>query len=472
MRHHPWLVAPLCCATLAAAACRDRSAPELTDREPDVAEVPPPSPTLSRFDVPLEYDFRPVLREVERVVPRTLGSLDSLKRLGGDERRMYAFEIERGPFTTFMRGPDVHLRATLAYAVRGVYNPPVGPNIAAGCGRGDRRPEMRVEVATPLTLTPDWHLRSKVRLARLEVASDSSEDRCKVSILRFDVTDRVVDAARQGLTDHFPDIDREIAKIDLTERVTGWWAELSRPIRLTDGVWLLLQPSQLRTGRVTGEGHLLTLRVGLDAYPRVVTGAEPADSVPPLPPLGQGAGTGGFRIVLDGNVDYATASREITEALRGQSLSKAGRTVTVQTVAVSPLPGGKLALTVAFTGAADGTLRFVGTPRYDPARGQIAVPDLDYALDTDNELVRAIAWIKSDDLRTLFRENARVDVAPVTERGRALLTEGLNRTIADIVTLAAQVDSVSVDGLYVTRGGLVVRAGAWGKAAVSVRERR
>ena len=455
---------------LAAGAC-DRDPPSADLSRDSIAEVAPPSPTLSSFDVPLEYDFSPILAEVERAVPKTLGSLDSLRQMGDDARRHYAYEIARGPFTTFMRGSQVHLRTTLAYAVRGVYNPPVGPNIAAGCGRGDKRPEMLVEIVTPLTLGPDWHLRSAVKLGRLEVASDSAEDRCKVSILRFDITDRVVEAARQGLTDHLDDIDREIAKIDLTDQVEGWWEDLSSPIRLTDGVWLLLQPRQLRTGQVTGQGHLLNLRVGLDAYPRVVTGAEPGDSVPPLPPLGQGASTSGFRIVLDGNVDYATASREITRALRGKSLTRAGQTVTVDSVTVSPASGGRLALVVDFTGVASGSLRFVGTPRFDEAGGQIVVPDLDYDLETDNDLVRAIAWIKSDDLRTLFRENARVPVAPVLDRGKALLTEGLNRRIGRVVTLAATVDSVTVEGLYVTRAGVVVRAGASGKAAVSVRER-
>src|SRR5687768_14292258 len=69
-----------------------------------IAELPPPSPTLSRFDVPLDYDFSPILREVEKAVPMTLGSLDSLHQMGDNERQHYAYEIKRGPFTTFMLG--------------------------------------------------------------------------------------------------------------------------------------------------------------------------------------------------------------------------------------------------------------------------------------------------------------------------------------------------------------------------------
>jgi hypothetical protein len=460
-------IIPVCLIGLA--ACGADKPKAAAPPEP-IAEVPPPSPVLSRFDVPLEYDFTPVLREVERVVPKTFGSLDSLHQMADDERKQYAYEIQRGRFTTFMQGSQVHLRTVLSYAVRGMYNPRIGPNIAAGCGRGDKRPEMVVELATPLTLGTNWHLHSAMRLVKLEVASDRAEDRCKMSILRFDVTDKVVEAARKGLTSHLDDMDRQISKIDLTKRATGWWGELSKPIRLTEGVWLLLQPRQLRTGRVAGTGHLLSLRVGLDAYPRVITGPQPNPPVPPLPALAQGTDSTGFRILLDGNVDYATASREITEAVRGKSLTKAGRTVTVQSVTVFPATGGRLLLTANFTGDATGSLRFVGTPRYDGVHEMIVVPDLDYDLETDSKLVQAVAWLKSDDLLKLFRDNARVKVAPVMERGKDLLTKGLNRKVGKVITLVAQVDSVNVEGIYVTRAGVVVRAGASGKAGVSVGE--
>jgi hypothetical protein len=329
-----------------------------------------------------------------------------------------------------------------------------------------------VELVTPLTLTPSWQLRSKTRLARVAPASTRSADRCRVSILRYDVTDRVVAATRKGITAKLPDIDRTIARVDLTERATGWWALLNRPIRLADGVWLVLQPQQLRAGRVSGAGHVLTVDAGLDAYPKIVTGAAVEPSVSPLPPLGRQTDSPGFRILLEGLVDYATASKAVTAALQGRTVTQAGHSVTVRSVTVSPATAGRLALTVAFTGDANGSLRFLGAPRYDVARGQIVVPDLEYDLDTDNRLVAAVAWIRSDALRTLFREKAELPVAPVLERGRTLLTQGLNRTIGGTMTLTATVDSVAVDGVYVTAPGVVVRASAAGNAQVSVRQKR
>ncbi|HEY0776389.1 MAG TPA: DUF4403 family protein [Gemmatirosa sp.] len=408
-------------------------------------------------------------------MPRTFGSLDSARRVGDDDRKHYAFVATRAPFVATIDGGQVRLRTTLAYAARGYYRTPLGATLQAGCGGGGRdaaRPRVVVELAAPLTLAPDWHLRSAARLVRLEPASADRADQCRVGILNLNMTDRVVDAARRALVGQMPAIDRKVSGVDLTNQATGWWGALNRPIRLTDGVWLLLGPQTLRVGRVGGAGHVLTVQAGLDAYPKIVTGVEPPTPAVPLPPLAREVPATGFTVALEGVVDYATASRAVTAAVRGRSVTQAGHTITVRSVVATPADSGRLALTVAFTGDAVGTLRFVGTPRLDTKAGIVDVPDLDYDLRTDSRVLTAAAWLGSDALRTLFRERARVPVAPALERGRTLLLSGLNRTIAGVLTLSATVDSVALHGAYVTAGGLVVQAGATGQARASVRQKR
>jgi hypothetical protein len=179
----------------------------------------------------------------------------------------------------------------------------------------------------------------------------------------------------------------------------------------------------------------------------------------------------GFHIAMDGFVDYLTASRTLGSVLAGRTVVEGKRSVMVQRVAVTPAPKGQLALTVTFTGDARGTLRFVGTPVYDPRGGMLAVPDLDYDLEVDNQLMKTYSWLRSDKLRATFRERARFPAAPALARGRELLLDGLNRKLGDAVTLTATVDSVAVRGLYVTRDGLVVRAEATGRAAMTVQPR-
>jgi hypothetical protein len=457
-----------------AAACTSEPT-KTTVSASDTAVVSMPAaaePVLSQFQAPLEYDFTPILAVVERVVPRTFGSLDSVRQVGDDTHRHYAFEATRDTFTTFVRGSMVHLKTTISYAARGYFKPKIGPTLSAGCGNDEHRPQILIELVTPLTLNRNWHLKSATKLDFLSPASDGPKDRCIVSILKYDVTDRVIDAARQAITSHLTDIDAKIAQIDLTQRAAGWWSLLNRPIRLADDVWLLLQPRQFRLGSVTGVRHTLTVQAGLDAYPKIVVGAQPKAPAPPLPVLAKDTSGNGFRIALDGVVDFATASRAVSDAVRGKTVTKAGHSVTVQSVVASPRPKGRLALTVTFTGDATGSLQLVGTPRLDAGHDHILVPDLDYDLSTSNGIVNAVVWLRSDELRSLFRQTAHVPVGPVLSRGKSLLENGLNRTIGDVMTLSATVDTVRVIGLSVTQVGFVVRAGASGHAKVSVRQKQ
>ena len=432
----------------------------------------PPSASLSRFSVPLEYDFTAVLGLVEKNVPVKFGSLDSVKQMGTDARKHYAFEATRGPFTAFADGNLLHLRATIQYSARGYYKPVIGPTIGAGCGNGSERPRIVVELATPLSLTSTWHLVSHARIVSVAPASTEPRDHCDVSILHHDVTEHVVDAARAGLEGQLANIDRKVGTVDLTEHVTEWWGMLARPIKLADGVWLMLGPERLRAGSVRGRRKILTVPVSLDALPRIVTGQDaPASVVPVLPPLGRDSASSGFHIVLDGLVDYATASRAMNLAAGRKSLSQAGHTIILKTFAVLPDTGGRLAVSLSFGGDASGVLRLVGTPRYDHVHDEVTVPDLDFDVKTSSKVLTSYAWLKSDELRAEMRRKAHIPARPALDKGRALLLDGLNRTIGDAVRLSATVDSVGVRSLFVTRDGVLVRAEATGHAGVSVHQR-
>lgn len=457
---------------LFASACARPEAPATANAAPDFAIPKPGVAEVSRFSVPVAYDFTSMLKVVEKAVPTTFGSMDSVRMIGTDERRHYAFRANRGRFTAFAEGRELHLRATVEYEARGYYKPFIGPTISAGCGGGDVRPRITLELATPLTLTPNWHLASRARLVKLEPASVLLRDRCDVGILHSDVTDQVVGAAGSALKSNMPAIDRKIGEVSLESKFQEWWALLAKPIQLTDGVWLLLGPERLRMGKVSGRDRILTIPVTLDARPRIVTGAAAPVAPPtPLPPLAHDTVANGFHVALDGLVDYGAASRALTSAFAQKSMQQAGKTIRVESVSVSPAPKGQLALLLYFTGDAAGSLRLVGTPTYDAKRAELVVRDLDYALDVNDKLIHTYAWLRSDQLRQAFREKAHFPVGSALERGRALLLEGLNRKIGDAVTLSATVDSVAVRSLYVTLDGLVVRAEANGQARVAVSPR-
>lgn len=471
-RRAPASSAWLALAGVVAIVSCGREAPKEASAPPDVVVSPAPAAELSRFSVPVAYDIAGALRIVEQVVPRTFGAIDSLHQVGTDDRKHYAFEAHRGPFTGFVSGNQLHLRATLAYQARGFFKARFGPTLSAGCG-GDKesdRPRVVVELATPLTLTEDWHLRAHAQIVRVEPASSAPRDHCDVSIIHHDVTEQVVGAARAGLASQLSTIDRKINGVDLTGQVTGWWGILGRPIRLTDGVWLELAPERLRIGKLSGQSRTLVVPVSLDARPRIVTGSEPPAASKSLPPLGRDSASSGFHVLLDGIVDYAIASNTLSRVVGTRSFSRAGQTINVAGISVAPETKGRLGLTVRFTGSAKGELRLVGTPVYAAAANMVMVPDLDYDLKTQSALVKGLEWLKADDFRRELRQKARLPVAPALARGRELLLDGLNRKLGDAVTLSATVDTVAVRGIAVTRDGVVIQAEARGQGRMAVRQ--
>ncbi len=465
----PLLGALLGALLLAAVSCKP-DAPPKPAGAPPVAAPAPPAP--SRFAVPIEYDITAILKKVDEVVPRTFGSMDSVKQAGDDPNRHYAFEAKRENFTAFASGRLLHLRTTLSYSARGYFKPRFGPTISAGCGNDKERPRIIVELATPLSIDQDWHLVSKASMVSVEPASKEQRDHCDVSIFHKDVTASVVEAARGGITGQLKNIDRKVATVDLSKKVAEWWRMLATPIKLTNGVWLLLGPERLSLGAVHGKSKLLTVPVNLAATPLIVTGTtEPVVMVPSLPPLGNDTSAEGFHIAMDGVIDYGTASRQLSQVLSAQSFAPAGHEFRVVRAAFIPMANEKLRLTISFAGEARGLVELTGTPLLDNVRGELSVPDLDFDLRTGSKILSTYSWLKSDDLRKELRARAHIPVGAALDRGRKLLLEGLNRKLGDEVTLTGTVDSVAVKRLFVTRDGLIIRAEATGRAGMAVKQR-
>lgn len=465
-----WALATLAVCT--GCAGKSSAAASVASEVADVAAPPPAPAPRSRFSVPLKYDFSSVLGVVERSVPSTIGSMDSVHAVPNDSRRHFAYVATRGPFAAFADGDVLHLVATVEYTVRGYYKPIVGPTLSAGCGGGIAKPRLVIDLSTPITVSSDWRLVSHVAIARVEPATSDQRDHCDVSMLHRDVTERVVAAAKDGLSRRLADIDQRIDAVDLRGHAEEWWRLLAKPIRLSNDVWLVLGPERLRMGHVQGRGSVLTIPVSLDARPQVITSAgQPSTNTVALPGLWHDSIASGFHIIMDGIVDYLAASQAVTKALAGRPVTTSGGTIRIGSVTVQPAAGGKLALAVSFVGDAKGTMRLIGTPSYNAARRDVTMPDMDFDLTTNNQLVNAYAWLRSDVLRTTLRQHAQWSAAPAIDRGRALLRQGLNRRIGRALTLSATIDSVAVKGLYVTRDGLVVRGEATGHAGVAVTQR-
>jgi hypothetical protein len=434
----------------------------------DVVRVPDIPP--SSLNVPVSYDLTPIIRQLEDIVPRAYGSLDQRVALESNERASVAFELSRTPFRVSLVGDVVRLSSVISYKARGWYDSALLPEVSASCGTGDDEtpPRLVVSLSARLSLSEDWLLHADGRVDGVSPRSEDDQDKCRITPLNINVTDRVVGAARGLLDRHMPEIERAIAQIDLGSKFREWWDILREPIELEEDVWLMIDPTAVRRGTTGGSGRTLVANVGLTAHPHLSVGPRPEPEARPLPRLDTVHVAEGLHIRATASAEYRTGSDMLTRELGGQILEQDGRTLEIVELHVSGLGDGRVVVELDFKGSAQGRVFLVGTPHYDVDAGEVYVPDLDFDLASLDLLIGGLDWFAHDQAVAFLRAKARWPVDDLTGFAEIQLLRGLNRQLSDEAQLRGTVDSVRVIDVYATRQSLVVHAEAFARAELLV----
>jgi hypothetical protein len=432
----------------------------------DVLPSEAPSSTLS---LPLALPLSVLVELLEEAVPTTHGTQDSLLALPDRGRTAVTIALEREPFRASLVDDVARVATTLRYALRLSYDLPALPDPGGSCGfDGDRRPGLAVEIRSPVSLARDWTLRTRAQVVDVRPASDSAVDRCEVTVLGLDLTDRVVEGARGFLEDHLDDIDRRAARVDTRSHFERWWDILQEPIELSDSLWLAMGPQTIMRGPVSGTGDSVRVALALRASPRILLGPRPTPLPSTLPELDSGSIEPRLDLRVDGRADYHVGSQFLMDRLVGRELEFGGSTLRLHSVRVYGVGGGTLALEVGVSGDLRGRLYLTGTPTIDAATSRISVPDLDFDVATEEAVFGIVPALVALSLRDYLREQASWPVDPAVQWLADWLGRGLNRDLSRDLRVVGAVDTVQIVGVYALRDVLLVRMAAQGSASLIV----
>lgn len=403
-------------------------------------------------------------------MPRTFGDMNARRNLGGSARRQVAYAATRTPFRVTFDEQRVTLETTLSYQARGWYRAPLSPDVSASCGTGDTMPRVTVRIATTLALTADWQIASTSRLASVKPTTTTRRDQCTVTIFNINVTDHVVGAIGPVVARRLPAVDRRVARFDMRARVTKWFGLLQRNIRVTDSLWLQLNPERVGVGTISLADSMLVIPVRLTAHPQLISGLAPPRTIVPLPPLGAPLKDVGdsARLHIEGLLDYTDASGVLQRELGGRRFSRYGRFATIDSVRIYPLTDGRVVLALRVGGGVRGHVFLVGTPQIDFATRALVVPDLDFDVATNDALVRGLTWLKKGDLVARLRSAARFPLDQTLEETRQRVEGALNRDLTAGVHLSGSVRAGRLVDAIVHPHWLVIRAEAAGTLALDV----
>jgi uncharacterized protein DUF4403 len=400
----------------------------------------PPVPQ-SYIDVPVRYDLAPALRWLESEVPPEFGDIEERRPVRDKKRMHYAYAARRTPFRLTIDGRRAVLQADVEYQARIWYDPPVLPQVSAACGADGERPRARLTIESDVELTSSWTLRPHTRAEALPL-SDADRDKCKVTMLSVDVTEKVMTAAREALQSELVELDARLEAFDLPGESRRIWDVLRGPIKLTDSLWLVIDPSAIRIGLLKMHGDTLVTSVGLSAHPRVTGGARPDSSRRSMPPPQDAASRPPvLHLLTEGRLPYDVASTILSRELRGDTIHVAQHKLVIDSLHFLGVGDGRMAVGLAVHGPVKGVLYAVGHPMFDTASAELSMPDLMYDVGTRDLLTGALAWLAGPAVEDYLRSNVRIKMGKVIEDGRELLEKNLNRDLADGVHLHAKVRS-------------------------------
>ena len=462
-------------AALAIQLYRGRLPVTVDAPEPAIAaDLPDPLPELplSVIDAPISYDLGPAVAALEAAVPRAIGDIAKQIQAGNNTRAHFAFAASRSPFRVNIDGLTIRISSIVEYEGRGWYRPFIGPTVSAACGTsGVPRPRLRVTLVSSARLTSDWRLRTKTRIAELAPMTADARDKCRITAFRFDITNRLTNAVKGLVQQQLSTLDKNIGRLDTQHRFETWWNTMQRPIRLSDSIWFTINPRSARLGSVTRDSGKVIANLRLGAAPRIVTGLRPADStlLSAIPPLQfGGVEEEGLHVPLEATFTYPVATSLVRKALVGRSIDVTRRRIRIDDARLLGIGGGRVALGVSFSGAVNGTVYLLGTPRLDTLTRQVHVPDLEYDVGSARLLVRGVEWVRDVNVRDFLRKQARIPDAEALGRLRVLAEKGMNRELAPGVLLVARIDATRALGVHATTTELRVRALATGEARLAI----
>ncbi|MGN6641269.1 MAG: DUF4403 family protein [Mucilaginibacter sp.] len=432
-------------------------------------DVPKIVQPVSNVDIPVTVDLKTYFVQAENSVP----SKYSDKQQPCEGLR-YQYTFTRTPFTITGSNNVVNLSFIGSYGFSASYcakcatlmgsaPTPVVPVISAQCGWGDERPRrMQISYQSTISVTPDFHLKSKTIL----YPAPKPLDRCNVVMGAIDVTDRLIQYISGPLNDLGKMVDAKVAAYNVKPMIQQIWQNLSTETKAGDMGYVSINPESVQLSNFNLNGSLLSFSVGLSAKPVFTTVSNP-QPVKPVPNLTTYTPSKGFSVYLDLVEGYDHLTKIINQQVVGQSAEIAGKQFMVNNTKVWGI-GKQVVLQVDFGGSSTGTIYLVGTPTYDAAKHELSFPDLTFDLQSKAWMLKAAKWMFNGKITEMIRQRAIYNFSQLISENKIRLQKELSRDMGNGIHSEVIIKELDIHAIYPTQDKLVIRTLSDGQLKVKV----
>lgn len=419
-----------------------------------VTPVQPPSVADSVVQIPLHADLAPLIALANSTVPTGFDGSgawgDTHQSIGGQElwvKMSWSRDaiVIKADNNEVVAGTTVHYKGLAGVSHARVH--------VAQCAwdNNDPMPSLGLSLVAVLSPQDDWSV-----LPSVTVPPATIGNRCRLTALNFDVSDRIASTVRDhfvGLVSNFTSSLK--SKLMFHDLAAEAWQKISLPYEIpgAPGTFFTLNPKEARLGdlRADPDGKGITVSAGLTAKP-ILQAGTPVNSQPtPLPPLKTGTAGNQVHIELPLQVSYDTISDAINGRLAGRMYPIGGYQETIDKVAVYGTTQ-SLVLQVNLSGEAHGVLYLTGSPNYNAVTHVLSIENLDYTVETKNAIAKVADWLLHEHFQDILQSEAHIDLSPQVTALMSGATEAINRNLSPHADISGKVDEVDLLGFVLSDG--------------------
>jgi len=426
--------------------------------------IPDPKQPNSVIDIPVTIDLKSYFNEADAEVDQEFKGEET-----PCEGLRYRYLFKRSPFDISGIGNKINLsfvgeyQIDLGYCAKCIMDNCIFPVVKGRCGIGEPMRKIKIGYSSSISLLSNYKLKSVTTLSQLIPI-----DRCKLTVLNLDATDKLIGYIRPPLTDLGKMVDQKIDSFDLKLKVNSFWKQLSTEMPLGSYGYLSLNPKSIGVGPLNMTGSDLDFSMALLAKPVIRTKSKPTPPIS-LPSLTAYNAGNGFRVILDLFISYDTLSKYVGAEVNGTVMKVNKRTFVINKVEIEGLGNEKIVVKVDFGGTRQGIMYLVGTPAYQSLTSQFTIPDLTFDVKTKSLLFKMARWLFNDKISNAIKEGVKYDFTPLIESSRLDLQKELNHDFGGGVSSKGHVSDLNLQEIFPAKDNIILRVLSEGSLKIEMK---
>lgn len=422
-----------------------------------VLEKPVDNPIISNVSIPIEFDLKKQLKQIENSLPNTFDGKEEQC-----EGISFTYKFVREPIDFTFKPSELYYEVDGKFELKLNYCPKCHelwdggsctiPRIYTSCGVGEPMRRVKVGYSTSVDINSNYKFQSKTELKKFEIL-----DPCKITVFKYDATTEVKKQIKGQLIKLEDEIDKQIQAIDLKSMLEDVWKELQQPITLDTYGFMYLFPKSMAFSKPSFSKDKVNIDLNLVVSPIVSTNKREIKEIA-LPKLEEYKKKKGFDLSVDIKASYDSLSSILNKQMKGKILDLKGKKIIITQLAINGTQDNKMLFKMTFEGAKKGTLYLTGVPQIDTVKQILYMDQLDFDLETKSVLLKSAKWLFNDKILQEIKTNAVFEMTTLLEESRKMISKQLSTNINDDVAMKGNIDEIKIKTIYLSEQSIIVRA--------------